>query len=168
MNHAPSPFAIERAMSAAQQLMASLGDDPDEALVRDTIDGETDALEIVRRLVRLALEAESMVEAVESRVHDLNARAARFTSRAQSARETVKSMLDALGVHRVVAEDFTVSLKLGPAKVLITDEQKLPEQYWNVTRVPNKTAIGKDIDAGQNVQGACRSNGSLVLMVKTK
>jgi hypothetical protein len=160
-------------MSAAMSLIASLGDDADEdandqALLLDTLEGETDVLEIAKRLVRAALDAEAMAEAVERRIHDLNARAARFAARANSARETVKQMLDALGVHRLTAEDFTVSLRMGPGKPLVTDPELLEDEFVRVSRSPNLTAIGKAQGEGRSVRGAARTNGSLILQVKTK
>jgi len=167
-HHMPHPAAVERAMSAAQQLLASLGADAeDEAIRESALEGETDALELCRKIVRFALDSEAMAEAAERREADLRVRRARFEARANTARETAKAMLDALGVHRIQSEDFTVSLKLGPPKVLITDEQQLPPELFRVKRSPDLTAIGKALDAGP-VQGATRSNGSLVLSVRTK
>src|SRR3954467_8891577 len=99
--NAVSPFAIERAMSAAQQLIASLGDDADDALKLDMLEGETDVLEVVKRLVRAALDAEAMAEAAKARQVDLAVRRTRFEARAESVRETAKAMLDALGVNRL-------------------------------------------------------------------
>lgn len=169
------PAAVERAMSAAQQLIASLGDGADddladEALKLDMLEAETDVLEVVKALIRAALDAESMAEAVERRIHDLNARAARFTVRANSARETVRQMLEALDVKRLVSEDFTVSLKASPPKVLVPEPNDLPEEYWRVvtTRAPDKPLIKSALDAGHKVPGAVLSNGGASLQIRTK
>jgi hypothetical protein len=168
MNAVPSAFAIERAMSAAQSLIASLGDDAeDEAIRESALDGETDALEVARRLIRVALDFEAMEKAAKARVDDLINRADRFAARAQAARETVKQMLDALNLPKLTDPEFTVSLRTGPPKVIVTDEQQLPAELFRVRRSPDLTAIGRALDAGP-VNGATRSNGSLVLSVRTK
>jgi hypothetical protein len=168
MNAVPSAFAIERAMSAAQSLIASLGDDAeDEAIRESALDGETDALEVARRLIRVALDFEAMEKAAKARVDDLINRADRFAARAQAARETVKQMLDALNLSKLTDPEFTVSLRTGPPKVIVTDEQQLPAELFRVRRSPDLTAIGRALDAGP-VNGATRSNGSLVLSVRTK
>jgi hypothetical protein len=168
MNHAPSSFAVERAMSAAMSLILSLGPDPEDELVLDSLEGETDVLDVVRRIIRSALEMESMAEAAKAREADLATRRARFEANAERARETVKQMLDALGVNRLQSEDFTVSLKLGPPKVIVTDPDALPAEFVRTVRSPDKTAIKAALDAGRGVPGALTSNGSLVLAVRTR
>jgi hypothetical protein len=171
MNAVPHPAAVERAMSAAMSLIASLGDDAEDTLKLDMLEGETDALEIVRRLIRAALDAESMAEAAKRRVNDLEARRDRFYQRAEQARETVKQMLDALGVNRVVDSEFTVSLKMGPPKVLVTEPEKLADEFWRIqtTRTVDKPLVKAAIDAGRAVEGAVLSNGGQpVLQVRTK
>jgi hypothetical protein len=158
-------------MSAAMSLIASLGDDAeDEILKMDVLQGETDALEIVRKLIRVALEAEAMVEAVEARTADLNVRAARFAAQAERARNTVRDMLEALEIRRLVEPDFTVSLKASPPKVLVLEPDKLPDEFWRIqtTRSPDKPLIKAAIDAGRAVEGATLSNGGLSLSVRTK
>src|SRR3954463_5757409 len=130
MNALPHPAAVERAMSAAMSLIASLGDDAeDEVLKADMLEGETDALEIVRRLVRAALDAESMAAAANERIGDIIVRRDRFKQRAESARETVKQMLDALNIPKMQDPEFTVSLRAGPPKVIVTEPEKLAEEF---------------------------------------
>jgi len=157
-------------MSAAMSLIASLGDDGDEVLVRDTIEGETDALEIVRKLIRAALEAESMAEAVESRVHDLNVRRGRFEAQAEAARNTARDMLEALEVKRLVSEDFTVSLKALPPKVIAPEPEKLADEFVRVvtTRTADKPLIKAAIDAGRTVEHATLSNGGVTIQIRTR
>jgi hypothetical protein len=156
-------------MSAAMSLIASLGDDAEDQAIRESaLDGETDALEVARRLIRAALDLEAMAEAAERREADLRVRRARFAARAGEARETAKQMLDALGVNRLQSEDFTVSLKLGPPKVIVTDPDALPAEFVRTVRSPDKTAIKAALDAGRGVPGALTSNGSLVLAVRTR
>jgi hypothetical protein len=169
MNASPHPAAIERAMSAAMSLIASLGDDAeDEAIRESALDGETDALEVARRLIRAALDLEAMAKAAKSRMDDLAARHDRFAARADSARETAKAMLDALGVNRLQSEDFTVSLKMGPPKVIVTDEQLLADEFMRVKKTPDKPLIAAALDAGRDVIGAVKSNGSVVLQIRTR
>src|SRR4051812_28562941 len=170
MNAVPHPAAVERAMSAAMSLIASLGDDADDALKLDMLEGETDVLEVVKRLVRAALDAEAMAEAAKARQVDLAVRRTRFEARAESVRETAKAMLDALGGNRLQDPEFTVSLKMGPPKVIVTDEAALAEEFWRTTvsRTVDKPLVKAALDAGRPVQGAALSNGAQILSVRTK
>jgi hypothetical protein len=168
-HHMPHPAAVERAMSAAQQLLASLGADAEDAeLLTNTLDGETDALELCRKIIRVALDAESMAEAAKARVDDLITRADRFAARAHSARETVKSMLEALNLPKLTDPEFTVSLRTGPSRPLVTDPELLEEEFVRIKKSPDLTAIGRAQEAGRQVRGATRSNGSLILTVRTR
>lgn len=170
MNVSIHPAAVERAMSAAQQLLASLGDDADEVLRRDLLDGETDALEIVRRLVRVALEAEALSHAAQARINALDARRGRFEAQAEAARSTARDMLEVLEVPKLVAEDFTVSVRRLPPKVLVPEPERLAAKFWRetVNRNPDKTLIAAALADGREVPGAVLGNGGLSLTIRTK
>lgn len=162
-------------MSAAAQVRERLAAiDPtiieDAGLLADTLDGETDALELVRRLVRYSLEQQSLADAAEARAQDLSVRRARFEARVAAARQTALEMLDQLGVHRVVAEDFTVSLRMGKPGVRVTEPEKLAPEFVRVvtTRTPDKPMIMAALDAGREVEGAVLSNAAPILTVRTK
>jgi hypothetical protein len=158
-------------MSAAMSLIASLGDDAeDEAIRESALDGETDALEVARRLIRAALDLEAMAEAAERREADLRVRRARFEERAQSARNTARDMLEALEVKRLVSEDFTVSLKALPPKVVAPEPEKLADEFVRVvtTRTADKPLIKAAFDAGRTVEHAYLTNGGVTIQVRTR
>jgi uncharacterized protein YhaN len=169
MNAMPSPYAVEQAMSAAQKLISELGPDADDLILRaDTLDGATDALELARRIVRAALDAEAMADAAKARMEALASRHDRFKAQADRARTTVKEMLDVLGIPKLLDPEFTASLRAGPPKLLITDEQKLDEEFWRVSKSVDRPLIKAALDAGRRVEGATLSNGSQILSVRTR
>src|SRR4051812_38870162 len=155
MNAVPHPAAVERAMSAAMSLIASLDIDRDDEVLLSTLEGETDVLEVVKRLIRAALDAESMAAAANERIGDLIVRRDRFKQRAESARETARQMLDALNIPKMQDPEFTVSLRAGPPKVIVTEPEKLAEEFVRVviTRSPDKPLILAAINAGRAVEG---------------
>lgn len=148
-----------------------LADDPDlaadEDVLRDTLDGETDALDLVRRLVRFSIAASVMEKAAAGRVQALQTRKARFAARAEAARGAAFGMLDALGLSRLDDAEFTASIRDGQPGVIVTDEDALPDEFVKVARAPDKTAIGAAIRAGRSVPGAEIANGSPSLQVRT-
>lgn len=171
MNAPVHPAAIERAMSAAMSLIQSLGDDAeDEILKHDMLEGSTDALEIVRRLIRVALEAEAMSHAAQARINDLDARRSRFEAQAEAARNTARDMLEALDLRKLVSEDFTVSLKALPPKVIAPEPEKLADEFVRVvtTRTADKPLIKAAIDAGRTVEHATLSNGGVTIQIRTR
>src|SRR4051812_44776982 len=157
-------------MSAAMSLIASLDISHDDEVLLSTLEGETDVLEVAKRLVRAALDAESMAEAANERIGNLIVRRDRFKQRAENARETVKQMLEALNIPKMQDPEFTVSLRAGPPKVIVTEPDKLADEFVRVviTRSPDKPLIKAALDAGRPVEGATLSNGSQILSVRTK
>lgn len=173
MNAVPSPFRIERAMAEAQAFRAGLlAHDPELAgdpdLILDTMDGETDALDLARRLVRFALAAEGQARAAKERADALAARAKRFRDRSATARGTVLAMMDALGVKRLDDPEFTASRGMGRQSVHVSDADAIPDALVRVERVPDAAAIKQALDAGQDVPGAVLSNSSPTLTVRTR
>jgi hypothetical protein len=156
-------------MSAAMSLIASLDISHDDEVLLSTLEGETDVLEVVKRLIRAALDAESMAAAANERIGDIIVRRDRFKQRAESARETARQMLEALEVPKLVSEDFTVSLRAGPPKVIVTEPEKLADEFVRVTvtRSPDKPLIKAAFDAGREVEGAVLSNGGVSLNALT-
>lgn len=170
----PTPYQIQQAMSIAAAVKARLvADDPDAAedhrLLADMIDGESDALDIVRALIRHSIEVQSLADAAKARVDDLRARKERFERRVETARNTAFAMLEALEWRDKIEEpDFTAAIGKGRMSVRITDETALPSHLIRVKREPDKTAIAAALKDGDVVPGAELSNGSAVLTVRTK
>ena len=78
----PSPYRVQQALAVARELRARLEADgtdlsADEDLLHDTLDGETDALDVVRRLIRHSLAMTAMADAAEKRIAALVKQAVR-------------------------------------------------------------------------------------------
>ena len=159
-------------MSVAHAVRARLlQDDPDlasdETALWDTLDGETDVFDLIRRLARFTLDAEATAAAAKERADNINARRQRYERRAHHARQAMFGMLDALGETKLEDAEFTVSLRVGRPSVIITDEAELPEPFVKVTRSPDKTAIAAALKAGGAVPGAEMANGMPTLTLKS-
>lgn len=171
---APTGYQVNAAMSVAEAVRASvIADNPevadDQRLLADLIDGETEALDIVRALIRYSLEAQMMADALSARLADLRTRKDRFERQLAMARNTAAAMLEALEWREPVVEpDFTATLGRGRVSVLITDVNALPDRLVRIKREPDKTAIGVELKDGEIVPGAELSNGGSVLAVRTR
>lgn len=169
----PSGWRIEQAMAIADAVKRRLlADDPelaaDEAMLSDMLDGEVDALDLVRRIVRFALDAGSLADAADARATDLIARRDRFKRRAETARAAAFGMLDALGERRLMDAEFTASIGTGRSSLVLTDESALPDTLMRTTRVPDRAAILAALKAGQAVPGAEMSNAPPLLTIRKK
>jgi hypothetical protein len=169
----PSPAALHQATLMLKAMRDQLiAIDPyiveDTALFHDTLDGESDALEVLADMVRAALDAETMAEAAKVRAAATTARAARLERRNAALRKAVLETLVAIDLRRLEREDFTASLGTGRQKVLITDDKLLPDTLMRITREPDKALIGDLLKANKPVAGATLSNGETVLAVRTR
>lgn len=170
---APSFYAIQAAMAAAQSALSRLeasGDvDADEAAALAVLREEApDVDAVLCRLLRAGDEAQTNVEAVSARVAALEGRKARFARQHAEYRRTVFAMLDALGLRKWKNAEFSVSITDGRPGVVITDEAALPDRFVRITKTPDKTAIGCALREGHEVPGATLQNSMPSLTVRTK
>ena len=171
---APSAWAMEQAMSALMSGRAALiASDPDlaadEAILSDTLKAETDDVyALLHRILLAAVEARTMADATDARVKDLTARRDRYKQRAETLRGTAFAAMDALGLTRLELPDLTASIARGRAVAIVTDETKLPDDYWRTTRAIDKTAINDAVKNGVVVPGVEMTNAIPSLQVRTK
>ena len=170
---APSPYAIQAAMAAAQSALSRLeasGDvDTDEAAALEVLRQEApDVDTVITRLLRAADEARANGNAAKDRRTALAHREARFERQHEDYRNIVANMLNVLGLAKWKSAEFTVSLTESKAGVLITDPAALPDYFVRIRKEPDKTAIACALREGREVPGATLTNGRVSMTVRTK
>ena len=156
---------IER---VSQQLANMLGDEFDPETFWDSLDGETDAMDIIGRLIRDREEAKAHAAASKALADEYNARRSRLDARAQAMARAIGEILDATGQKKVAHPLGTVSRTAGRMSCKITDEASIPSQL-TVTKVsPDTAAIKKQLEAGEAVSGAELVRGPDSVMVRVK
>jgi hypothetical protein len=138
----------------------------DEALFTDTLDGETDALDQMRAVIRAATEAELFADALQRHIKILEQRRSRFEARGDACRVAVRDAMETLGIKSMMAPDFTVSVTPGRPRVMVTDAGLLPAEFVRVKTEPNLSAIAAALKEGDDVPGAVFSNTASVLTVR--
>jgi hypothetical protein len=171
---APSAYRMEQAMSALTAARARLlAEDPtiadDDVLMHDMLDGEAnDALPVLHRMLRAAVEADRLAKDAEAWVKDVKAREARYKRRSEAFRAMAFAAMDALELRRIEAGDLTASIVQPRPGVRVTDETALPAEFLRTRTEPDKTAIKAAIEAGQIVPGAETSNGLPTIQIRTR
>jgi len=152
-----SPYRLTAAMSAVSRLKAELADHSEDDILA-SIESETNALELMDRIIENVVADEALVERGKERIRRIEARADRY-------RTILKAMMEEIAekVERPLA---TLSIGTGPRAVIITDQAALPEFYFR--RAPDKIALGKDLKAGKQIEGAELANGMPVLTMRSK
>ena len=88
-----------------------LMDDPRAWL--DTLDGETDAIDVIRNLIRASIDADVLAEATRKRQAEIAARAERVEHRKQAFRDAAVALMDAGGITKLPEPDFTARVQAG-------------------------------------------------------
>ena len=145
------PLAMIRDIAAA---LAEYRDDEEAYL--DTLDGETDAVDIIDHLIEQSQHATAMVVAIKAREDALKARRERIAARAEAAKDALQEVLEAIDLRKVERPSATVSRRAGSVSVVIENEDEIPSQMMTVktTSAPDKKAIRQHLEAGETVPGA--------------
>lgn len=71
-------------------------------------------------------------------------------------REYIKGAMEMMGSTELEGDDFRFKITKSPPKVVVTSEGDIPEPFMvtKVMKSPDKKAISKAIEAGQEVPGA--------------
>jgi len=154
----------------SNQLRDMLGDDFDIDTFLDTLDGETNALDVADRLIRDMQEAEALAAATKALADEYAARAKRIGERPAAIKRAILTLLDAIGERKLERPGATISRRAGSVSVRITDADAVPTQLCTVKTVtiPDKTAIKRQIEAGENVPGAELVRGKDGVTVRVK
>src|SRR5215467_15638120 len=129
----------------------------DEQTLADTVEGLTDVHEIIA------------ATGLKSRVAEMDERLNRLRDRATKRRQIVKEVMVELDIKKIMAPDFTVSIRPGMPALLVLDEAAVPSIYWE-PREPrlNRQELLSDLKGGADVNGVALSNPEPVLSVRTK
>jgi hypothetical protein len=153
----PSSHAIQNAMRAAMEAISQLPDDEDYGLLISTIEGESDILEVLDRVVEHAISDKKLAELARERASRIEARSVR-------AREIARDIVEALEVSPLERPVYTASLTW-PRKPVVTNADELPDTY--IRHAPDMVAIGKALRAGETIPGAELKNPEPMLTIRT-
>jgi hypothetical protein len=137
----------------------------DDVLRQDMIEAETGALELIDRLIGAEQEAQAFAEAIDVQVKKLLTRGNRFLDRRAALRKYIMQIMEAAKLKKAERPAATVSIAAGRQKVVITDENALPEDCMRIKREPDKTRIATQLHRGDYVPGAALSNAEQVLRI---
>lgn len=140
----------------------------DEDLFLDTLDGETDVIDIVDMLIEQAHEAEALASAIKAREQALKVRRERLEKRVEVARDGIVKVLAAADLKKLERPSATVSRRAGSVSVEIFDGLEIPTQLLTekITYSPDKKAIKAMLEAGEVVPGARLTTGQETLTMR--
>jgi len=140
----------------------------DEVLRSDMIEGETNAFEFLRELVRRIGSTQATANGTAEYIHELQERKARLDRREASLRKLAFNVMTTAELRKAELPEATLSVRNGQAKVIITDEQQIPPEFFRVKKEPDKIAIKAAIQAHEHVPGCVLSNSEPTLAIAIK
>lgn len=150
-------------------LVDMLGEDFDAETFWDSLDGETDVLDIADRIIRHMQNDAALADAAKAQADILAARAKRLSEREKAHKAALLTILDATGQKKLERPGATVSRRSGSISVRILNADDVPSQLCTVKTVtsPDKAAIRKAIEAGEVIPGAELERGPDGVTVRT-
>lgn len=140
----------------------------DEQTFWDTMDGETDIMDVVRELLDEDAKCKANCDYIKNHIQELKNRQARFEARANSVRKALKSIMLATGQEKIPHPLATITLRAGTQSVNITDEKEVPTQLTKTVTSPDKAAIKRLLMAGEQIDGAELVTGPKTVSIRTR
>jgi hypothetical protein len=141
----------------------------DEETLADTVDGLTDLHEVVAAVVRSALVDEALAQGLKGHIETLQGRLRRLSERSEARRQIARDAMLEVDLRKITAPDFTISVRPGTPALVVTEEDSIPEPYWQ-PREPrlDRLRLLNDLKKGIPVTGATLSNPAPVLSVRVR
>jgi hypothetical protein len=159
---------IPEIRAAADMIRSMLGDDFDDVTFLDTLDGETDAMDMIGKMIMWRVEAAETEKAMKEVAATYKARADRFAAQQVAANKALGMMLDAIKEKKVAHPLGTVSRTDPRMSLRITDEKQIPWVMLVHSVAPDNAAVKKRLEAGENVPGAELVPGEPGIMLRVK
>ena len=143
--------------------------DIDEETLADTLEGLTNLNEMLGAVVRSNLDDMAIVDALKSRVADMQDRLSRISKRAEKKRELVTSVMEQADLKKLAEADFTVSLRSSSAPLVVTEEGFIPEPFWKAQAAKlDRQGLIAALKSGEHVPGAVLGNPRMAIAIRTK
>ena len=93
----------------------------------------------------------------------------RLEDTASKRRQIAKDVMVDLGLKKLTAPDFTVSLREGTPALLVINEDAVPKTYWEPGEPRlRRQILANDLKQGEEVPGASLSDPEPFLVVRTR
>jgi hypothetical protein len=135
--------------------------------MRDTIEGETGLHEAIASVVALMREDEILMLGITEMLTSLEARRHRLEERAKRCRAAIEQAMNIGELTRLDLPEASLTLKRVPPGVEITDEAKIPAEFWKAQDPKlDKAALKAALKDGRAVDGATLGNGGITVQIR--
>ena len=139
-------------ITGAYANLEAIEDDVDVSSALANVEGALE--EKLESIAKVIKNLDAMADAYEDEERRLRTKKQAAKKRVDGLKKYVKDNLETIGKDKVEAGIFKWSLQYSPPKLVITDESKIPDEFFVVERKPIKSEIKKAIEAEQTIDGA--------------
>ena len=141
----------------------------DDQTLADTVEGLTDLHEIITAIIRSVLTDEALATGLKGRIADMQERLDRLQDRASKRRQIAKDVMVELDLKKIIAPDFSVSIRPGLPSLMVIDEAAVPSIYWqpSAPRLKRQDLL-TELKDGAEIEGVALSNPEPVLSVRVR
>lgn len=140
----------------------------DSEALSDSLDGITDAPDLIAKIIREHLETVAQADGLGGLINTYNIRRDRMQDKADALKAVALRLMQAIGERSIKRPEFTLSISASPPSVKVTDPDALPALFKSFKVEPDKQAIAAAIKGGSTVPGAVLSNGGERLSIRVK
>tara|TARA_R110002167_G_scaffold34895_9_gene111493 strand:+ start:191 stop:643 length:453 start_codon:yes stop_codon:yes gene_type:complete len=140
----------------------------DLELFWDTLDGETDVMDLVGKTLSEISEAEAGMIACNEMAKRYSERRSLLESRKLRLNKMLKTIMVCSTENKIPHPLATVSLRNGMDSVVINNPEAIPTQLCKTTIVPDKAEIKKQLKAGVEIEGAELVTGPSTISIRMK
>lgn len=134
----------------------------------DTLDGETDILDVVNAILKNKFQNAAGMKMNLDLAAEYKARAYDLETRDKSYNNQLMKIMEMTKQTKILSPLATVSKRKGVESIVITDEEKIPTQLCNVVTSPDKSAIKRLLQQGEIIDGAELTRGSKTISIRRK
>jgi hypothetical protein len=134
----------------------------------DTLDGETDILDVVNAILKNKFQNAAGIKMNLDLAAEYKARAYDLETRDKSYNNQLMKIMEMTKQTKILSPLATVSKRKGVESIIITDEEKIPTQLCNVVTSPDKSAIKRLLQQGEIIDGAELTRGSKTISIRRK
>lgn len=124
------PIKEAQAVAALKDGLRLLGEEGDDQLLADSIEGETSLFEVVDAVIGRIREASIMVEGLEVVIAGLQERKRRHEEAQKRDRALIEQSMSIAGLDKIVRPTATLSLSQRAPSLAVTEESEIPARYW--------------------------------------
>lgn len=162
-----SLYDITSEYTAALEELANM--ELDEETLKDTLEGLSGTLEA--KAVNVAMfvrNLETTADSIKDAEKAMSDRRKAIENRAARVKEYIKENMIRAGILKIESPYFKLAIQNNPPSVKIENAEEIPQHFFKIPEppppVPDKTAIGAALKAGESVPGAWLEQGQRLVI----